>query len=75
MNCNSKCIYAKENQGIQVCTRGLEHTIGKYEFWHPEGGITCLFMSDGEIGIYPIDIKYCDMITKEINKKSQPWFD
>lgn len=75
MDCKNKCAYAVESHGITVCSRNLFHIPGKYEFWHPDGGMTAMLLPDGSMGIYLIDIKFCDMATKEQNEKSQEWFD
>ncbi|MCK9576632.1 MAG: hypothetical protein M0R51_11980 [Clostridia bacterium] len=76
MNCKNKCAYAIEFHGMTVCVRDLRtHIVGKYEFWQPDGAMTCMILPDGRLGIYPVDIKYCDMATKEDNEKTQAWFD
>ena len=76
MDCkNNKCAYAVDSNGMTVCSRNLFHVPGKYELWQPDGAITAMLLPDGLVGIYLIDIKFCDMATKEQNEKSQEWFD
>jgi hypothetical protein len=76
-DCKENCEFW--NADKKVCVRNLCHTKNVYEFFSPEGGITCVMIQRNPLisGIYLIDLKYCDLskLSKENSEKRIPYFD
>lgn len=76
-DCKENCEFW--NDELKVCARNLCHTKNVYEFWSPEGGITCIILQKSPRidGIHLIDLKYCDLskLSKENSEKRIPYFE
>ena len=76
-DCKENCEFW--NREHKVCARNICHTKNKYEFFYPDGGITCIILQKSPRieGIHLIDLKYCDLsnLSKEESERRNYYFD